>query len=303
MMKFFSTLLFLSSSQLVSDAFAPSRSLSTGLQQQKQHQYQLRSSTEEESDKVPVIDRAPTEGFSSHEELMYALGVNLARQLGDIRPLVENGEELTFVAKGLLDAVVGRLNEEGQLQLLQERGTDLNTLITERANNIRKGIEKAGEQMLKTMAETEGVEHLPSGVCVHVLEKGNGSRPTSASSVKAHYHGTLPDGTIFDSTLGQENPIKLPVGALIPGFKEGLLKLNEGTTAMIGIPSNQAYGEEGSVDGRVPGGSAIFFKVQLIEVLTAGIGGEPSLLGADGKKLTKDSNTSGLLGADGKPLV
>ena len=56
-----------------------------------------------------------------------------ARQLGDIRPLVENGEELTYVAKGLLDTVVGRLSEEGQLNLLQSRKVDLNTMITERA--------------------------------------------------------------------------------------------------------------------------------------------------------------------------
>lgn len=106
----------------------------------------------------------------------------------------------------------------------------------------------------------------------------------------------------LDSTLGQDEPISLPVGALIPGFTEGLLKLREGETAMIGIPSSQAYGEEGSVDGRVPGGCAIFFKVQLIEILSAGIGGEATLLGADGKKLGKESSGSGLLGADGKPL-
>lgn len=259
-------------------------------------------SIDDASDKEPILNKPPTEDFSPHEELMYALGVNLARQLGDVRPLVENGQELTFVAKGLLDAVVGRLNEEGQLLLLKERGADLNAIITERANKIRMGIEKAGEEMLATMGQSEGVETLASGVRVHILEDNpGGQRPTSASTVKCHYHGTLPDGTIFDSTLGQEDPISLPVGALIPGFKEGLLKIPEGATAMIGIPSDMAYGEDGSVDGRVPGGAAIFFKVQLIEVLTAGIGGGPTLLGVDGKKLTKDSTTS-LLGADGKPL-
>ena len=84
------------------------------------------------NEKEPTIDQSPTEA-GSHEELLYALGVNLARQLGDIRPLVENGEELTFVAKGLLDAVIGRLSEEGQIALLKERTDDLNSLITDRA--------------------------------------------------------------------------------------------------------------------------------------------------------------------------
>jgi hypothetical protein len=82
--------------------------------------------------KEPTINKAPAEP-DTHEELMYSLGINLARQLGDIRPLVENGDELTFVAKGLLDAVIGRLSEEGQLELLGRRKKDLNDLITERA--------------------------------------------------------------------------------------------------------------------------------------------------------------------------
>jgi hypothetical protein len=69
----------------------------------------------------------------SHDELMYALGVNLARQLGDIRPLVENGEELAQVAKGLLDTVVGRLNDDGQRLLLSKRGKELDDMILYRA--------------------------------------------------------------------------------------------------------------------------------------------------------------------------
>ena len=69
----------------------------------------------------------------THDELMYALGVNLARQLGDIRPLVENGEELAQVAKGLLDTVVGRLNDDGQRLLLSNRGKELDELIMHRA--------------------------------------------------------------------------------------------------------------------------------------------------------------------------
>ncbi len=156
--------------------------------------------------------------------------------------------------------------------------------------------------MLETMSTTEGVETLESGVRVHILEDGEkGVRPSAASTVKMHYHGTLPDGTVFDSSLGQDKPLTIAIGQLIPGFKQGVLKMYEGDTAMVGIPCNLAYGDEGSVDGRVPGGAAIFFKVQLIEVLSAGIGGGPTLLGADGKKLKK-TESSGLLGADGKPL-
>jgi FKBP-type peptidyl-prolyl cis-trans isomerase len=156
--------------------------------------------------------------------------------------------------------------------------------------------------MLETMSTTEGVETLESGVRLHILEHGEKSnRPSAASTVKMHYHGTLPDGTVFDSSLGKDEPLTIAVGQLIPGFKEGVLKMHEGDTGMVGIPCSLAYGEEGSADGRVPGGAAIFFKVQLIEVLSAGIGGRPTLLGADGKKLGKTSSP-GLLGANGQPL-
>jgi leucyl aminopeptidase len=95
------------------------------------------AATEEKASKnekasVVIDDRAPYDK-DTHQELMYALGVNLARQLGDIRPLVETSEELASVAKGLLDSVVGRMSDEGQRELLLRRGTELNKLIVDRA--------------------------------------------------------------------------------------------------------------------------------------------------------------------------
>lgn len=92
------------------------------------------SSNDDNGDKEPVafIDKPPMPA-GSHDELMYALGVNLARQLGDVRPLVENSAELACVAKGLLDTVVGRFSEEGQVDLLKRRKEDLNSVILSRA--------------------------------------------------------------------------------------------------------------------------------------------------------------------------
>lgn len=256
--------------------------------------------------RISNIQKPPVEP-GSHEELMYTLGVNLARQLGDIRPLVEDGDELAQVAKGLLDTVIGRLTEDGQKALLASRGKDLSNLISERADNIRKRLEEEGRLMLRQMEETEGVQKLDNGVYVHVLEPNeDGQRPTRSSTVRVHYHGSLPDGTVFDSTADSE-PVTFPLAQVIPGWRDGLLKMREGETAMVGIPPEQAYGEEGTPDGRIPGGSTLFFKIQLLEVLSGGVGGTPSLLGADGKKLDKSKaaprgSGSGLIGADGKPL-
>jgi FKBP-type peptidyl-prolyl cis-trans isomerase len=262
-----------------------------------------------------IILEKPPMNADTHEELMYALGVNLARQLGDIRPLVETGDELANVAKGILDTIVGRLSDDGQRDLLARRGQELNTLITDRAAAIKEKMAQEGREMLQKMKEMANdgadIQVLPSGVVLHTLEygpegKGHGTRPTKASTVKIHYHGTLANGEVFDSTLvSGEEPVKLPLAGVIPGWRDGVLKMHEGETAMLGIPPDQAYGADGTPDGRIPGDSTLFFKIQLLEVMSAGIGGSATLLGADGQKLGKDkgsSSSSGLLGVDGRPL-
>eukprot|EP00586_Coscinodiscus_wailesii_P019218 CAMPEP_0172495522 /NCGR_PEP_ID=MMETSP1066-20121228/71447_1 /TAXON_ID=671091 /ORGANISM="Coscinodiscus wailesii, Strain CCMP2513" /LENGTH=283 /DNA_ID=CAMNT_0013267257 /DNA_START=59 /DNA_END=906 /DNA_ORIENTATION=- len=232
------------------------------------------SNGDEESPELKVTVNNSPFPENSHEELMYCLGVNLARQLGDIRPLVEDSSELANVAKGLLDVVIGRLSEEGQVGLLKTRGVDLNNLITERADSLRKRVEESGRAMLQEMSDTAGTTTLPSGVVIHPIEPGpegfgSGTRPTASSSVKVHYHGTLSDGTVFDSSLSRGEPVKFALNSVIPGWKEAIQKMHAGETAMIGIPPEMGYGKEGTPDGRIPGGATLFFKVQLIDVLTA----------------------------------
>ena len=116
------------------------------------------------------------------------------------------------------------------------------------SNNIKRRLEESGYQMLSQMRETEGVFVLDSGVVVHPLEPGpdgwdQGPRPVPGSSVRVHYHGTLPDGTVFDSSLGRE-PATFSLEDVIPGWNHALQYMCEGETAMIGIPPDMAYGEE-----------------------------------------------------------
>jgi hypothetical protein len=89
------------------------------------------SSSERSIDSNNALLQVPDSG--SHDELMYALGVNLARQLGDVRPLVETPQEMSLLAKGLLDTVVGRLTDDEQRALLLRRGQELNQVIVDRA--------------------------------------------------------------------------------------------------------------------------------------------------------------------------
>jgi FKBP-type peptidyl-prolyl cis-trans isomerase FklB len=285
------------------NAFTPGPLISTNHRRNRFTPVFADESSTSSTSSTPAAAKPIEQG--THDELMYALGVNLARQLGDVRPLVENSEELTQVARGLLDTVVGKFDDEDQRELLGRRGDDLNKIIIDRANNIRKKIEDAGKAMLKEMSENPETATLESGVVIHPLEAGpdgfgKGVKPTQASTVKCHYHGTLPDGTVFDSSLGGD-PVTFPLGGVIKGWQAGLQHMCEGETAMLGIPADMAYGDAGTPDGRIPGGAALFFKIQLIEVLSAGIGGGPKLVGADGRELKKNSG-SVLLGADGKPM-
>jgi FKBP-type peptidyl-prolyl cis-trans isomerase len=184
----------------------------------------------------------------------------------------------------------------------------LNNIIENKNSNaLKEKLELRGREMLQNMAETEGVINLESGVCVHVLEDGpegpgQGAYPTAGSVVMIHYHGTLSDGTVFDSTLGGE-PVKFPLAQVIPGWRDGVLNMHQGETAMLGIPPEQGYGEEGTPDGRIPGGSTLFFKIQLVEILSGALGGSPTLLGADGQAYDNSGGGgSGLIGADGQPM-
>lgn len=170
-------------------------------------------------------------------------------------------------------------------------------------------MELRGREMLQNMAETDGVIVLDTGVCVHVLEHGpegpgQGVQPTTGSVVLIHYHGTLSDGTVFDSTLGGE-PVKFPLAQVIPGWRDGVLNMHKGETAMLGIPPEQGYGPDGTPDGRIPGGSTLFFKLQLVDVLSGSVGGgsgRSGLVGADGRELGGGNGGTGLVGADGRPF-
>ena len=181
---------------------------------------------------------------------------------------------------------------------------------------------QAGRDMLQIMAATEGAITIPtSNVVVHELNRTDdttipnyGMRPTKSSIVRMHYHGTLADGTIFDSSYisaTKDNviePINVPIAKLIPGLREGMVQhMTVGDTAMIGIPPAVGYGMITTPPNpNIPDNSTLFYKVQLLDVLTAGIGGTqppivPTLLRADGTKLSSSSSST-LLGANGQPF-
>lgn len=122
-----------------------------------------------------------------------------------------------------------------------------------------------GADFLAANEAQEGVVSTASGLQYKVLEKGAGEvHPTAKSNVKVHYHGTLIDGTVFDSSVDRGTPISFALNQVIPGWTEGVQLMVDGDKFRFYIPSHLAYGNRAA--GKIPSGSLLIFDVELIAI-------------------------------------
>ncbi|WP_271105037.1 FKBP-type peptidyl-prolyl cis-trans isomerase [Pseudomonas tohonis] len=200
--------------------------------------------------------------FSTDEtRVSYGIG----RQLGDqIRDNPPPGVSIDAVVAGLRDAFAG----------IESRvdGAALSAsfkVIRERmhAEAQAKAYAAAGEgrAYLVENAKREGVTQLPSGLQYEVLVAGEGAKPSAEDTVRTHYHGTLIDGTVFDSSYNRGEPAEFPVGGVIAGWVEALQLMNAGSKWRLHVPSELAYGAQGV--GSIPPHSVLVFDVELLEIL------------------------------------
>ena len=122
-----------------------------------------------------------------------------------------------------------------------------------------------GEKFLEENKKKEGVVTLPSGLQYQIMKAGDGPKPASTDKVKTHYHGTLIDGTVFDSSVQRGEPITFPVTGVIPGWIEALQLMPVGSKWKLFIPQNLAYGSRGSGPTIKPY-SALVFEVELLGI-------------------------------------
>jgi FKBP-type peptidyl-prolyl cis-trans isomerase FklB len=124
---------------------------------------------------------------------------------------------------------------------------------------------QAGQEFLAENAKREGVVTTASGLQYEVITEGTGASPSAIDQVTVHYHGTLIDGTVFDSSVDRGQPATFPLNGFIPGGIEGLQFMKEGGKTKLFIPSDLAYGDRG--DGELIGpGATLIFEVELIKV-------------------------------------
>jgi FKBP-type peptidyl-prolyl cis-trans isomerase len=121
-----------------------------------------------------------------------------------------------------------------------------------------------GEAFLASNATAEGVQTTASGLQYKVVTEGTGGRPTAADTVTVMYEGTFIDGTVFDTSYDDNQPITFALGRVIPGWTEGLQLMSVGSTYMLYIPSDLAYGPGGRPG--IPPNTTLIFKVELLDI-------------------------------------
>ena len=136
-------------------------------------------------------------------------------------------------------------------------------------NNKKIAVENIaiGQEFLARNKAEEGVLETASGLQYQILHKGEGEsdeHPTATSKVKVHYHGTLLDGSVFDSSVERGSPISFGLNQVIRGWTEGVQLMTVGDKFKFFIPSNLGYGD--SAAGKIKPGSLLIFEVELLEI-------------------------------------
>jgi len=192
------------------------------------------------------------------QKILNALGQALAQNVAG------NGfsaEDLSFVQRGLSDAVLG----EDALVELSEYGPKIQAFMEQQAEGVAEGELIQATAFLEDQAGVEGAERTESGIVIQEIIAGTGASPTAEDTVQVHYHGTLRDGTVFDSSVDRGEPATFPLDGVIPCWTEGLQHISVGGTSRLVCPPNLAYGPQGPPG--IPGNAALMFEVELLDIV------------------------------------
>jgi FKBP-type peptidyl-prolyl cis-trans isomerase FkpA len=202
---------------------------------------------------------AAAELANDEQKTLYAIGVALSQSLHDFS-LSE--AELEIVKSGLSDGVLKR-----RLKVdMQTYGPQIEQMGKARGVAVAEREKKAGDAYLAKAAVEPGAKKTASGAIVKTLKEGSGPSPSATDKVKVHYHGTLVDGTVFDSSVKRGQPVTFPLGNVIKCWTEGLQQMKMGGKSRLICPASIAYGERGSPPIIRPGATLIF-DVELLDIV------------------------------------
>ena len=191
------------------------------------------------------------------EKVSYSIGINVATSIKS-----EGLDSINsfYISKGFQDVFENKdlaINIEESNKIIGEYFNK-----KQDAKNERLAIDS--KIFLEQNKKKDGVVTTESGLQYLILSKGRGNNPTLNDNVTVHYHGTLIDGTIFDSSVDRKQPATFPLNGVIPGWQEALQMMSVGSKWKIFIPSELAYGESGS--GAIGPNSTLIFEVELLSI-------------------------------------
>lgn len=197
---------------------------------------------------------------STKDKISYIIGRDMANNLA--KQGIEVEAE-AFMA-GFKEILAGKPSSLSQSEV-QQAMMALQQEMSQKQGASGSENKQQGEAFLANNKGKEGVNTLPSGLQYQVLQEGSGKSPAASDRVTTHYHGTLIDGTVFDSSYERGQPATFPVNGVIAGWTEALQLMQEGAKWRLFIPSDLAYGSQGAGDVIGPN-TTLIFDVELISV-------------------------------------
>jgi FKBP-type peptidyl-prolyl cis-trans isomerase FklB len=195
------------------------------------------------------------------EQASYGIGRQVGEQLAG-QPF--DGMSAKAVIAGIADVLEGNPSQVSEDDI-RKAIDNLNDRLRRQQSAAADQQAAEGEAFLKENAERDEVSVTDSGLQYEVLASGDGETPAASSTVKVHYHGTLVDGTVFDSSVQRGEPIEFPVNGVIAGWTEALQLMKTGDKWKLYIPHQLAYGANGA-GGVIGPFQALIFEVELLGV-------------------------------------
>ncbi len=199
---------------------------------------------------------------TTEDKVCYGIGTQVAAQL--MHQGLFAGFNKDALIAGLLDVLDGNKIQLEEKELV-EAFNEINEKLKAEQEALAKESAEKGNQFLEANKAKEGVVVTPSGLQYEVLTMGEGKKPSKESVVKVHYHGTLIDGTVFDSSVQRGEPAVFPLNQVIAGWTEGVQLMPVGSKFRFTIPSELAYGQSGA--GSIPPAATLVFEVELLDIV------------------------------------
>lgn len=200
------------------------------------------------------------------ETLEQKASYGIGRQMGD--QLVNAPFEGFDVAAALAGFTDGIENGDYKVQpeQINEAFREIQARLQAAEAEKASALSAEGQAYLEENAKKDGVTVTDSGLQYEILVAGEGDKPTASSTVRTHYHGTLIDGTVFDSSVDRGQPAEFPVNGVIPGWTEALQMMPVGSKWRLTVPYDLAYGERGA-GGAIGPYSTLVFEVELLDIV------------------------------------